>query len=86
MNTIEPLKKQVTSCGAFLIGRIETHGKGYRIEADLEKTWLSILDEESRQESCLIDADGAVISDSGEYVTDGWTDKDWHELNDYVKA
>lgn len=84
MNTITPLKNRITACGNCLIGNVEVHGKEYRIEADLEKTWLSIIDEESRHESCLIDDDGDVISDSGEYITDGWTDKDWQELRDYV--
>jgi hypothetical protein len=80
MTTLKPLKNQATSCGNFLVGAVEVQGKEYRIEADLELTWLSIIDGESRQESCVIDEDGDVISDSGECVTNDWTDEDWKNL------
>jgi hypothetical protein len=85
MTTLKPLKNQVTSCGNYLIGAVEVQGKEYRIEADLALTWLSIIDGESRQESCLIDEDGDVVSDSGECVTSDWSDEDWKQLTAYAK-
>ena len=86
MTPVKPLKNQLTSCGNFLIGHVEVNGNEYRIETDLEKTWLSIIDDEGRQESCIIDADGDVITDSGEYVTQDWSDEDWKALTAYARA
>lgn len=86
MNLIKPFKNQVTSCGNFLVGQIEVAGQEFRIEANLELTWLSIIDDEGRQESCLIDAEGDVISDSGECVTEAWSAQEWKELTLYAKA
>jgi hypothetical protein len=57
--------------------------KGCRLEMNTEKTWLQIIDDESRCESCVIDEDGDVISESGEVVTD-WLDYDWHIVRDAV--
>lgn len=85
MTTLKPLTNQVTSCGNFLIGAVKVNEQEYRIEADLEKTWLSIIDGEGRQESCLIDEDGDVVSDSGECVTEDWSDEDWRHLTTYAK-
>lgn len=81
MKIITPLKKTVTSCGTYLIGHVEVNGKQYRLEADIDLTWLNIIDDDGRQESCLIDEEGNVISDSGEYITQDWTDVDWKSLN-----
>ena len=84
MKTIADLKPTVTACGTFLVGTVEVAGKEFRIEADIEKTWLSIIDDDSRQESCVIDEDGDVISESGECVTDEWTDADWSDLTKFA--
>lgn len=84
MTTLKPLTSQVTSCGNYFIGAVEVKGKEYRIEADLEKTWLSIIDGESRQESCVIDEVGDVLSDGGECVTGDWSDEDWKALTSYA--
>lgn len=85
MTTLKPLKNQVTSMGSFLIGEVKVNEQDFRIEADAEKTWLSIIDGEGRQESCLIDEDGDVVSDSGECVTGEWSDEDWKQLTAYAK-
>jgi hypothetical protein len=58
--------------------------KGCRLEMDTEKTWLNIIDDESRCESCVIDADGDVISESGECVTNTWSDYDWRMVRDAI--
>lgn len=78
-----PIRKNWTSHGNYLKGIVEVAGEPFRIEADLDKTWLNIIDDNSRQESCVIE-DGCIISKSGEWVTEKWTDADWDALNRYV--
>ena len=86
MNTltiISPLRPQYTACGTYLVGRVEVANEEFRIEADLDKTWFSVIDENSRQESCVIE-DGCIVFRSGEWVTDKWTDADWDAMNLHV--
>jgi hypothetical protein len=71
----------VSSCGNVLRAEF----KACRLEMDLEKTWLNIIDHESHCESCVIDADGDVVSESGETVTNHWTDADWASITNAVK-
>lgn len=85
MTILKPLRNQLTSCGNYLIGHVEVSGREYRIETDLDKTWLNIIDDESRQESCLIDERGEVVTDSGEYITQDWNDQDWKQLTALTK-
>lgn len=85
MTTLNPLTNQVASCGNYLIGAVKVNEQEYRIEADLEKTWLSVIDAEGRQESFLIDEDGDVVSNSGECVTGDWSNEDWKQLTAYAK-
>jgi len=84
MKILAPLKPQVTACGTYRVGRIEVAGQEFRIETDRNRTWLSIIDEQGRQESCVIDADADVISESGEHVTTDWTDSDWSDLTKFA--
>lgn len=76
-----PLHSVVTACGNVLRGEF----KGLDIESD-GKTWVNIIDDESRVESCTIDADGDVISETGEVVTNNWTDDDWAEFKKFVRG
>jgi hypothetical protein len=71
----------VSSCGNVLRAEF----KACRLEMNLEKTWLNIIDSESHCESCVIDADGDVVSESGEIVTNDWTDADWASITNAVK-
>ena len=71
----------VSSCGNVLRAEF----KSCRLEMDLERTWLNIIDSESHCESCVIDADGDVVSESGEIVTNDWTDADWASMTNAVK-
>jgi hypothetical protein len=71
----------VSSCGNVLRAEF----KALRLEMDLEKTWLNIIDSESHCESCVIDADGDVVSESGETATNHWTDADWASITNAVK-
>jgi hypothetical protein len=70
----------VSSCGNVLRAEF----KGCRLEMNLEKTWLNVIDSESRCESCVIDADGDVVSESGEVVTNDWSDADWRIVTNAV--
>lgn len=84
LTILSPLHETMSSCGPVLRGYVEVAGEEFQIEADLEKTWLNILDDNSRQESCLIDEDGDILSEGGEWVTEKWTDEDWKSLNLHV--
>jgi hypothetical protein len=70
----------VSSCGNVLRAEF----KRCRLEMNLEKTWLNVIDSESRCESCVIDADGDVVSESGEVVTNDWSDADWRIVTNAV--
>lgn len=86
MNTLtitSPLRPQHTACGTYFVGRVEVAGEEFRIESDLDKTWFSVIDDNSRQESCVIE-DGYIIFKSGEWVTEKWTDADWASMNLHV--
>lgn len=78
-----PIRPNWTSHGNCLKGIVEVAGETFRIEADLDKTWLNIIDDNSRQESCVIE-DGYIVFKSGEWVTEKWTDADWDAMNKYV--
>lgn len=86
MTTLSKLNEMAGSCGNYLRGTVEVAGKEFRIEADVNKTWLNIIDQDSRTESCVIDEDGDVISESGEHVTQDWSPDDWRELTKYAGA
>ena len=73
----------MSSCGPVLRGQVEVAGEEFRIEGDLDKTWFSVIDENSRQESCVIE-DGYIVFKSGEWVTEKWTDADWDAMNLHV--
>jgi len=60
--------------------------KGFRVEMNLDKTWLNIIDSESRCECCVINADGDVVSETGEVVTENWSDADWQNLSTAIKT
>jgi hypothetical protein len=73
-------REVVSSCGNVLRAEF----KSCRLEMNLEKTWLHVMDSESRCESCVIDADGDVISESGEVVTNDWSEADWKIVTNAV--
>ncbi len=83
---MSPLSTVMSSCGSILRGHFSVNGAEYRAEADESLSWLNVIDEDSRCMSCQIDEDKDVIFDSGEYLADGWTDEDWQELNNFVRA
>lgn len=64
----------------YLGGMVEVAGEAFRIKGDLAKTWLNIIDADGRQESCVIE-DGYIVHESGEWVTEHWTDEDWKAMN-----
>lgn len=82
MKTIRELKDTVTSHGNILRGIVQVKGEEYTIESD-GVTWVSIINSNCSCESCKIDGED-VISSSGEYVTESWTDRNWKELNKFV--
>lgn len=85
MKTVNPLTDIVTACGNVLRGVVEVRNEQFTIETD-GKTWLNIIDRESRVECCIIDGDGDVISETGEYVTESWSSGDWGMLTVAVNA
>ncbi len=85
MTTVKPLTDTVTACGNILRGIVEVQGRQFTLESD-GKTWLNIIDAAARSECCVIDADGDVISESGEYVTEAWSGGDWGMLTVLVNS
>lgn len=85
-NTLSKMtfSETMSSCGPIRRAHATVAGKDYLFELNLEKTWLHIIDDAARCESCIIDEDGDVISDAGECVTADWTDRDWQALTDAV--
>jgi len=86
MNTLtitSPLRPQQTSLGTYFVGRVEVANEEFRIEGDLDKAWLNIIDSHSRQESCVIE-DGYIVHEGGEWITEEWTDADWASMNLHV--
>lgn len=86
MNTLtitSPLRPRQTSLGTYLVGMVEVAGEEFRIESDLDKTWFSVIDNHSRQESCVIE-DGYIVHAGGEWITEQWTDEDWDTMNLHV--
>jgi hypothetical protein len=80
MNIKTEWNEVVTACGNVLRGLVEVAGKEFRLEMNLEKTHLQIIDQDSRCETCSVGEDGDVIADGGEFVTGDWTDSDWSDL------
>jgi len=86
MNTMtitSQFRPQQTSLGTYFVGRVKVAGEEFRIEGDLNKAWLNIIDSHSRQESCVIE-DGYIIHEGGEWITEQWTDADWNAMNLHV--
>jgi hypothetical protein len=86
MTIVSELHEVVTAHGNALRGNIEVGGKEFRIETDVEKTHIQIIDSDSCCETGEIDADGDVIAQGGECVTQDWTADDWSALTAFVGA
>ena len=86
MKTVRNLHEVMSASGPVLRGQVEVNGREFDLEADTDKTWLHITAEDGCMECCTIDADGDVVADSGECVTQDWTDADWDELTKVVDA
>lgn len=72
----------VTACGNVLRGSVEVNGRDFTIESDGEK-WVNIIDDKSSVEACVIDGKDVVV-ESGEFVTEDWTEQDWKQLSSFV--
>ena len=86
MTTIKNLHEVVSQCGNVLRGTVEVGGKEFRIECDMDKTHIQIIDENGSCETGEIDADGDVVAQGGEFVTETWNACDWSELTEFVGA
>jgi hypothetical protein len=76
----------MSSCGIIYRATASIASQDYRLDLDLAKTWMNIIDQDIRCESCAIDEDGDVISVSGECVSQEWTDSDWQTLTTAAAA
>lgn len=86
MNVLNELHTTTTACGNVLRGSVEVFGKEFRVECDTEKTHIQIIAPDGAVETGEIDADGDVIAQSGECVTQDWTADDWTALTAFVGA
>jgi hypothetical protein len=86
VSIITELHEVVAQCGNVLRGVVFVGGKEFRIETDLEKTRIQIIDSAYCCETGEIDADGDVITQAGECVTQEWHADDWTALTAFVAA
>ena len=85
MNTVIIFYETATSCGNIYRAHASVQGKAFTFEMDLNRSWVNIIDSDSRVESCAITEGEDVVSEGGEYVTENWTESDWKNLTSAVR-
>ena len=86
MKIVNKLHEVVSAHGNILRGDIEVSGKEFRVESDLAKTWVNIIDDSGSCEGFGVDEEGDVIAESGEFLTGDFQDADWSEFIKYLWA
>lgn len=85
MKVIRQLNEVSSACGNVLRGSVEIGGEEFRLEANLTKTHLQVINEKSDCETFTVAYDG-ITAEGGEFITGEWTDADWQELTSYIGA
>ena len=78
--TTSEFSSVISSCGEILRGHFSINNQEYRAEGDIDRTWVNVLDEDSRCMALFFEEDGEIVFDGGEYLADSWTSEDWKKF------